>query len=524
LAGAEIARSSIRGSLILFLGNLGHTGASAISIVFIARLLGPADYGVYTLALVIPSLLQNFVGLGVDTAVIRYSAYYNSIGRPDEARHFTTSAIYFVSLTGLALTVFDVVLAGVLSSFLLHRPELGPYLRLVSWAILGNALLQTVVSAAIGWSWMSLSSASQVLQSTLKLAISPVLIFAGLGVAGALVGQVISLIMAGALGAVVLYSRRLRDESRSTATFTNDVREMLGFGLAPYAGALLSALALYEATIVLALVASNTTFGLYQAAVNFLAPVTLVSAALVNALFPTFASVDGKGGNVQSAFRHAYKFVAFLLTPVIFFLISASGALVSIFYGASFGGSIALLRLLALAYLPVAFGYTVHPAFFNGFGRTRLTLVMNLGAAVTLAVGAPLFSVMLRLSVGGLILAIFLSYFVAWLVGTLLARKYMHATLDLRANGAILLISFLSYAATVVIPRIESSNALTLGIYFLVFFSTYLTLAPLAKAINRQDVDVLALAIGQLRLVGRLIAPILKYERFLLARTTKSGD
>jgi O-antigen/teichoic acid export membrane protein len=523
LAGLDIAKSSIRGSLVLLIGNLGNIAASAISIIVIARLLGPTGYGLYTLALVIPGILQSFVDFGVYTAVIRYSAYFNSIGKSDEAKGFTINAIKFLWLSGLVFTLANFVFANVLSSLLLHRPDLTPYVELVSIVVLGNTIFQTIVFASIGWGWMTLSSAAQVVQSLLKLALCPLLIVVGLSVSGALIGYTASLVVAGLMSTAVLYLKRIRGPSTVSSRFATDVKIMLRFGFAPYLGNLTSVLATYFATIVLAMIVNNTTFGFYQAALNFLAPVIVVSSAMVSALFPAFASVDGKGGDAQAAFRHAYKFVAFLITPIIFFLVSASGLLITVFYGASFRGSIPYLQLLALAYLPIAFGYTVHAAFFNGFGRTRLTLVLYLAAAITLATGVPLFSILLHMGVDGVILATFLSYFIAWAVGTALARSYMQATLDLRANASILLVSAISYAATLLVPRILSSNVLTLIVYLVVFSAVYVTLAPVSRTINMQDIEIIDHTFRDVKFVGRVVSLILRYERLLLIHTSRGS-
>ena len=514
MAGLDIAKRSVRGSLVLFVGNFGATAILAITSILIARLLGPAEYGVYTLALVLPGLMILFLGFGINNAVIRYSAYYISLGKPDEARRFTTNAIYFLWLTGAAFTVLNYILAATLSSVLLHRPDLTSYVQLTSLSIFGDTLLVTVSAVAVGLNWMSLSALTSVAQAVLKLALSPLLILVGLGVTGALVGHVASYILAGLLGTSILYMARLRGRTVG-GRFATDVKEMIRFGLPLYGGGLISSLATYYVTIILAAIASNTVFGYYQAASNFVAPVTLASAALVNSLFPAFASIDGTGGNVQQAFKQAYKFVAFLLTPIILFLVADSGLLIRILYGSSYLGSVIYLELLALAYLPIAFGYTVHPAFFTGFARPRLTMLVYLGGAITLLVFAPLLAILFGLGVDGLIYATFLSYFAAWATGTFLAERYMHATMDFKANGAILLVSAISYAATILFPRVPFSNVLTLVLDLVVFFGLYLTLAPLAGAVNKTDIATMEYTFKDLKFVNVIARLIFRYERFL---------
>jgi O-antigen/teichoic acid export membrane protein len=296
---------------------------------------------------------------------------------------------------------------------------------------------------------------------------------------------------------------------------------MLKYGLPLYAGTLITGLATYYVTIILALIVDNATFGFYQAALNFLVPVNFISAALVNSLFPAFASVDGIGGDRQAAFRQSYKFVAFLITPILIFLVSTSSSLVATLYGSSFISSAYYLRLLALAYLPVAFGYSVHSAFFNGFGRTKLTMLMNGSGAITLLVCAPLFSMIFRLGVTGLILATFLSYFVPWFVGTAFAKSFMGASMNLKANGSILFISGVSYAATLIDQRISAPPELALLLNAAVFFGVYLTLAPLTHIITEPEINIVDTMLRESRFIGRLFTPIIRYQRLILSLTRR---
>ncbi len=50
----------------------------AIASIMIARLLGPSDYGLYSIALIIPSLMLMFTDFGVDSALTKFSAQYKA--------------------------------------------------------------------------------------------------------------------------------------------------------------------------------------------------------------------------------------------------------------------------------------------------------------------------------------------------------------------------------------------------------------------------------------------------------------
>lgn len=329
------------------------------------------------------------------------------------------------------------------------------------------------------------------------------------------------MLLAGLLGAAFLYVVKLRGRSSEVSRFVKDTREMVGYGLPVFAGSLISGLAMYYVTIILASIATNTVVGLYQAAVNVTSPVALVSSAVASALFPAFASLDGVGGNIQSALRLSIKFAAFLVTPVVVFLLASSDLLIRIFYGVSFLGSVPYLELLAVSYIPVAVGYTVIPVFFNGFGRTRLSMYSYLIGAVALAIAAPLLSIVLNFGVDGLIYSLLLSYLITLVSASILAKKHMNATLGLRSIIGILIVSVISGAITSLVPIVAASNVLTLIVDIAVFFVLYLTLSPAVGVVDVSDLYTFKLTLGELRLVGSIASPILRYEGFVISLTRK---
>ena len=104
LSSLEIARRSTRGSFALFAGNLLNTAVSFVAIIIIARLFGPSDYGVYSLAVLIPGILLNLLGFGVNSGITRYAAYHLSQQEPDLAKRMTINGVVFILLFGAVLT------------------------------------------------------------------------------------------------------------------------------------------------------------------------------------------------------------------------------------------------------------------------------------------------------------------------------------------------------------------------------------------------------------------------------------
>jgi len=527
LSDIEIARQSARGSSILFIGNLLSAAIQAVAVIVIARLLGVGAYGAYTLALLIPGVLQYVVGLGVINAITRFSAYYISKGEISAAKRITKNGIIFLMLFGILLSLASFFFAGIFAADLLSRPDLTPLIQVSSFIILGQTVLQTATAGFVGWNSMWFASASSVLQAILKLGVSVALILLGVGVLGGVIGQLASYIVSGfiAIGAIVVLKLRDHDGKQNGvqpkgSLFLKDIKEMVSFGLPLFAGNAISGLASQYVTILLAGFATNAVVGYYQAAVNVTTIITLSSSAIGLTLLSAFSSLTGIAGNLPQAFKFAVKYVSYIVTPIVVLLIAVAGPIMTLLYTASYNPGVIYLRLLALSYTSIALGITVLAPFFTGIGKTRFMMIYSVTSAVVLMSFATLLSRVVDLGVFGLIYASLISGFAGTLVGLLLASKYLNANIEWGSTGGILLSSGIAFLAVYFLPQ-PSHNLIAFLLDSAVFFTVYLTVVPLIGALNDSDVARLRSAMKGLGFLGVVVRPILSYEHFLLVRTRR---
>jgi O-antigen/teichoic acid export membrane protein len=544
----QIARLSVRGSIILFSGQFLSTVVSAVALILIARLLGPAEYGVYSLALLVPNILQLFAGFGLIAAVTRYAAHYSSLGMRGVAVRYTRNAIIVMMATAVVMATVDFVAAPFLAGpLLLRRPDITGYVQLGSLIVVGSTLLNGTFAAALGWGAMGTGGLAYVVQAVTRLALSVGLLLAGLGILGALLGHIASFLVAGGVVTLALQTRVLGRRSRDARPhgakpvdersserrramdeaaigdrggggerLARDAMEMVRYGFPTYISAVLTGMSTYYVTLILAFIASNAAVGYYQAASNFALTMSLASGAIANALFPAFTSLHGIQGETPAAFRHSVKYVSFFLSPVLFFILLAAPQLVSVFYGASFSPSVGYLRLLAVSYAPILIGFSVAPSFFNGVGSTRLTFISSFLGALALGILAPLLGITMRLGLDGLIYAVMISNFVTAGFALFLAHRVLDATIDVGSIVLTVVVSALSLAAAYALSRLlVSSNLMTMAIDAVVFLVVYLTLLPLLRAISRPDIERLVSVIQGMGYVWVVMAPIVRYEIWL---------
>jgi len=519
----EIAKESTRGSLILFLGNLTSTAFAAANVLIVARLLGPDSYGEYSLALAIPTVFILFAGFGVTSAVTRYAAYHISRGETTRAVALTKHATLFMLVSGVGLALVNYYGASYFSQVIFHRQGLTPLIQLVSLFIIGQTLALSSTSAFVGWSSMAAVSGFSITQAILKFAISPALILLGLGVYGAMVGHVVSFLVQGAAATLFLYAIRLRPAEEGDIGFLQDIKTLLGYGLPIFAGGIFAGVAAQYLTIVLGAIAANTTIGYYSAGQNILAGISVISAAVSTVLFRSFSALNGLREDLTLALDYAVRYVSYLLTPVVFFLIAAAGNLFNLLYSPFFSPGIVLLQLLAFANLPVAFGMPVIPSFLNGVGRSRTTMILSIVGAVSLVVGGPALAISFHLGVEGIIYALLLSNVLSTALGLGISVKHLHAQVLFKPLVSIVVSCFFASVAVVLLPTTRLPSALNLVLDIATFVFVYLTIAPLMKAINEGDASRLQAATEGIGFAGGILKLVLDYEKWLLRLTGQTA-
>ena len=108
---ADMAKVSVKGGFHLLWGLVASTVISAVGTIIIAWLLGESNYGIYTIALTAPNLIATFRDMGVNSAMIRYTAQYNAENEAAKVRGIFVSGLIFETLPRLG------ALDGLFSAF-----------------------------------------------------------------------------------------------------------------------------------------------------------------------------------------------------------------------------------------------------------------------------------------------------------------------------------------------------------------------------------------------------------------------
>ena len=133
----------IRGSLIIFAGNIIFRIGGYVYRLLMAMLLGPTMYGVLGLTLPFQGIFQTLAAGGLPPAIAKYVAEYNAVNEYDMARQTIYTALSIMVFLGLFLGVLMIfVVAPWLAYGYLNKP-----LALVPLQIVG---LITPFSVVLG--------------------------------------------------------------------------------------------------------------------------------------------------------------------------------------------------------------------------------------------------------------------------------------------------------------------------------------------------------------------------------------
>jgi O-antigen/teichoic acid export membrane protein len=516
---STIAQKAARGGVFLFIGNSSSTVILAVGVIVVARLLGPLNYGLYTLTVTVPVLLAALADVGMNYALIRLPARLGAEGDHTRANRLINLG-FLLKLTISAIASI-VCYAGstMIATIVLNRPQLAPFIQLASLMIVFQAIYDAASNIFIGQDLMQYSAGVQFIQATLKGTLAPVLVFVGLGIAGAIWGYVLALAAAGLAGAMLLFTKHARASGRPTNLASMELRTLLGYGLPLYAAAILSVFLNQYQNIVLAHFASNVQIGNFSATWSFTSFMTILTYPITTAMFPMFSKMDPKNqrSDLARGFLLAVKYASLLMIPASVAVMIFSRNLIYLTFGSSYAFAPQYLALLSALYLLTGIGYLILGSFLNGVALTRTVLKMGI---LTLAIYVPLCPALTWLwGPLGLLIAYILANAIGAVYGLNRASAIFGARPDLKASGRILLASLGAAAPTIALIRLDAmgigvSNLIVGGLLFLVI---YLTLAPITGAIDKWDVSNLRSLLPRTRIVTWLANPIFDYEANLLS-------
>lgn len=375
-----------KGGGTLFAGRLFTWGIRFGAAVLLARLLRADGYGAYNLALSLATIGGIVPLLGLDTAIVRYTAIFAGRGDWAAVRANLRLMLRVSVVTSLFVTAALIVFAEPVASALLHDRRLTPLVFISALTVPTMVLNIQLGSALRGVRRIADEVfADQVFQPLIRLALLLMLVVVGLTVSQALLAWTVASLAATVLLAYLVI-RALRGHG------TNDgkplsARELLRFSGPVFLSNLVSKSGQQLQTILLGALSTVSTVGVFAVAANVNLIGSLFHSSLVSASMPLLAAAQDKQDRpaLERLYQLTSRWSLTLNLPVFLVVVTYSQVLLAMF-GSEFRSGAIALAILAAANLVYA-GTGMSGAVLDMTGYTGLKL---LNAAVSVGLGIAL--------------------------------------------------------------------------------------------------------------------------------------
>ena len=519
----EMAKVSARGGFHLFWGIVLSTIFSAIGVIILARIMRPEDYGLYTIALAAPNLIGTFRDWGMNSAMVKYTAQYSAEEKLDRVRSILLAGLVFEVVLGFALTIVSFGLSGFIASDIFKRPITG-LIEISSLAILAGAFLTAAQAAFTGREQMKPNSVTLALGALLRAILSPVLVYVGFGVSGAVIGYSAGVLGGGLIGVVLMLAiyENLRQKHHSAdLKVWETMKFMFRYGLPLSFSSLFNSFLVQFYTFIIAIYASNFLIGNYAVANNFTVLLTFFATPITTMLFPAFSKLDAHRDKetLQIIFKSSIRYSSLLVIPPTVALIALAGPFVSALFGAKYASAPLFLALISVNYLLTAFGQLSTVNLISGQGQTRFYLelaIINTITGVSLvALLVPPFGVI------GLIITTIFDGVPGLAISLIWIKRRYDASVGWVSSTKIIVSSAIGGAAAFLSVSFLTFGPGTKLILGLVIFLAGLILGlRITRALGKTDFDNLRLMTSEL---GPLSGSINKTLNWLETLVNASG-
>jgi O-antigen/teichoic acid export membrane protein len=346
---ALLASQGIQQTLITVVGNVLATGLSALALIGVSRLLGPEQFGVFSVGFAIIMILNKIGDLGLSAAILKFSSRALHEGDTREANQVGLYTLRIKLGFSVLLTVVGCALTPALSRFLhFSHPEILYLSFILNTCSTIYEQLLNVLQASHRFSQAVVTNA---LQSSLKLA--GVIVFWAVGPGGLV--PLFAFYMTAPLLPILLSSWLLPEWWHWKLPALSDSSKAAVWNLARHSAIGLITAGLIENIDILFVQRYLSPFetGLLGGVSRIAMMVALVAYSLGNVLYPRVARYT-KEADIAAYLKKAWLVVAVAIGGWVLSIPFASLAIQLTVGPEYLPGSNILIVLMAAAFLTVA--------------------------------------------------------------------------------------------------------------------------------------------------------------------------
>jgi len=324
-----------KGFVWIFAGTLSQNILQFISLVFLARLLTPKDFGVVSVAMIVVGLLKIFSELGIAPGIVQRHEL-----KPEDIK---TANVLTVSL-GFVFGLIVYSLADNIA-LLFEMPDLVQVIQVLAFIlpitglmVVGQALLQR----ALLFKKIAMFTFTSYFISNIFVAIPLALNDYGLW------SLVYSTLLQYIL--MLIFIHVTLKESRMYGFSWGSAKALFVYGFGQSLGKLANYLANQGDNMIVGKLLGAEVLGLYSKAYQLMMlPANILGTVIDKVLFPIMSSIQNEKQRLSNAYITALSVVVMVTMPLSAVLVIFAEDIISIIFGQQWIGSAHILQILSLA-------------------------------------------------------------------------------------------------------------------------------------------------------------------------------
>ena len=331
-------------------------GLAFLSQVFFARVMGTYEFGLYSYAFVLMTVLSVLAPFGIDLAVLRFIPEYSAKKRWRRLEGIFRASVAFVGVVAVAIALVAAALIHMFSDRIGEHYVVPLYLALASLPLF--ALLQMYMNFARAFGWAALAYTPHFIlrpSFLIVLVIGLVVISVPPTANAVLVASLAASALACAYQAITFHRRKPHVIQPATPAYHGRAWLTVAFSMAMFSG--FELITMYGDVLILGDFVEPDKIGIYNAAVRTAGIVNFVLIAVSAMATPKYAELYAKHQHdeLRSYVIHTARWI---------------------FWPSLLSG---ILLILGGKYILLAFG----PAFVDGYPVLVILVLSNLGVAAT---------------------------------------------------------------------------------------------------------------------------------------------
>lgn len=507
----------IKGSLIIFLGNIIFRIGGYIYRFLMILLLETRAYGIFALVTPLQGIFQILSASGLPPAIAKYISEYNALDEKILARQTVYTSLKIMIFLGVFFGLIMVFfVAPYLSINVYHKPE-----TLLPFQIVGLITPFSVIVGAFRGAFQGVYKMEYILitraiEQIFMILTAVFLIIIGLSVVGAVLGSVIGFAMA-ALASIIIFKKYMwkylpKPEKKYKFSLKDEIKlskKLISFSF-PVTITALAEMCIYSAcTFVMGIFLSTDLIAYFGAADPIARLPLIISISIATTMLPAsseaFATKNKK--LIEKYVNSSYRYGLLITVPLCVGIAILSEPIMKfIFFKAEYvlGSSALSILVLGMGFYAI---FAISASIVQGIGKPKVPMyILILGAILTIILSWMLIP---TYGIEGGALGTTIATLIIGILMLIITSKITKVKINIKPHLKIIVSSVIMAVPIIFIPK----NLIGLIISTMLAPIIYCISLLLLKGYEQEDITLLKKITKKIKIIQK---PADKIYKFIL--------